>query len=51
MNLLSVKVEAWDDVGRSFSLGSGSGPHVFVRAWFLRLARPRNMNVYFLQCL
>lgn len=50
MNLSSAEVEAWDDVG-GYLASAPAEAHMFVGAWFPRLARPRNMNVRFLQYL
>lgn len=50
MNLSSVEVEAWDDVG-GYLASAPTEAHMFAGAWFPRLAHPRNMNVSFLQYL
>lgn len=46
MNLSSVEVEAWDDVG-GYLASAPTEAHMFAGAWFPRLAHPRNMNVSF----
>lgn len=50
MNLSSVEVEAWDDVG-GYLASAPAEAHMFVGAWFLRLAHPRNTYVSVLQYL